>query len=210
VKPEEEWMVTVSGRRMHITRPKPDLIEITDIAHALAKTTRFNGHTIGDEVYSVAQHSLLVSEIAELAAARDVTFPPQGRPRIALAALLHDAAEAYLGDLIRPVKSNMPSFTRLERVWEDAIAKRFGLNRRMFQYRIKNADLVALATERRDLLPHADPTQSKGALRWREDELGVLPLTKPIRVMPVATARALFLVRFQQLTVDDQKNATAV
>lgn len=190
-----DWMLTVTGRRLYVGEPKLEDILVEDIAHALAKVTRFGGHTPGDGLYSVAQHSVLVSIIYE------AELQKQGIPSApgsVLGALLHDATEAYLGDMIRPVKRAVGrAYGDLEHLWERAITQRFGLS--PVGTILKHADLRALATERRDLLPFADPKINPRAWEWKEDELGVTPWFEHISPMSIPEARAAFLTRFDEL-----------
>ena len=117
-------------------------IELMDIAHALSHLCRFNGHT--KRFYSVGEHSLYVSTLLE-----------HHEPAIQAWGLLHDAAEAYLGDMVRPIKQRMPEFKAIEDRLLQRIAKRFGL-----AWPIPNvvfdADDIMLATEFRDLM-HSPP-----------------------------------------------------
>lgn len=115
------WQRMLSGRRLDLLDPSPFDIEIEDIAHGLARVARWNGQTVGDHAFSVAQHSLLVLDIA---AAR--------RPELArewqLAALLHDAPEYVVGDLISPFKAALGlDYKSFELRLLDAIHIRFGL-----------------------------------------------------------------------------------
>lgn len=185
-KVRDDWFITAHGRRLFILEPDPAHIHIDDIAHALSNLCRFGGHV---PFYSIAQHSVLVSRIV-----------PQ---QFALAGLLHDASEAYLGDVIRPLKRQLFVYRDIERQWEDVIARRFRLGGSMphtCSAEVKLADLVALATERRDLLPFADPKQAPTAWEWVEDELAVEP--HPDRIVPLSPsdARTRFLARFEELT----------
>jgi 5'-deoxynucleotidase YfbR-like HD superfamily hydrolase len=142
------WIQTYTGKRFDLDRPKADSVDIRDIAHALSLINRFTGPT--QRFYSVAQHSLMVA----------YSLPPSLR----LAGLLHDAAEAYTGDMSSPLKSLLRQKTEaiknLERMIEYAIAQHFNLHMsELHDPRIKQADLRALATERRDLMAcNADPS----------------------------------------------------
>lgn len=130
------WILTRTGRRFDLLAPKADQVSTLDIAHALSQLCRFNGHT--SRPYSVAQHSLLVASIV----------PAEHQ----LAALLHDATEAYVGDMTRPLKALLPDFSAIEHgIWL-AICERFQLDPQLPEC-IHEADMVALATERRDLMP---------------------------------------------------------
>jgi len=111
----------LSGRRLDLLDPSPMDIEIEDIAHGLARVARWNGQTIGDHGFSVAQHSLVVEEIA-------AHIKPDLEPRWRLAALLHDASEYVIGDMISPFKAALGvSYKDFEARLEDAIHIRFGL-----------------------------------------------------------------------------------
>ena len=119
-----------SGLLVDLERPRPADIRLDDIAHSLAHTIRFGGH--GERSASVAQHSVHVSQIC----------PPES----ARWALLHDAAEAYLGDMSTELKSLLPYFKELELRWDEAISIRFNTCKRDVKY----WDTISLLTERRD------------------------------------------------------------
>ena len=89
------WQRMLSGRRLDLANPSPFDVEISDIAHGLARVARWNGQTRGDHAFSVAQHSVLVVEIA-------VALSPEMPAADRLAALLHDAPEYVIGDMISP------------------------------------------------------------------------------------------------------------
>lgn len=111
----------LSGRRLDLLDPTPVDVEIEDIAHGLAFVARWNGQTRGDYPYSVAEHSLLVEEIF-----RHLT--PGAPPKWCLAALLHDAPEYVIGDMISPVKASVgPGYGALDDRLSAAIHLRFGL-----------------------------------------------------------------------------------
>lgn len=135
---------TASGIRFDVINPTVDMINIEDIAHALAGINRFNGHT--RRPYSVAQHSVLVSRIVE-----------HFNPELAWWGLMHDAAEAYLGDIAAPIKRLVPDIKDLEIKLECVIAAKFNRNCAWFERPlIKDADIYALAIEQRDLMPATD------------------------------------------------------
>ena len=115
------WQRMLSGRRLDLLDPTPMDIEIEDIAHGLSFLARWNGQTIGDKGFSVAEHSLLVEKIFSL-------INPSIEPKWKMAALLHDAAEYVIGDLISPVKNSVGSeYGDLEDRLMTAINRRFGL-----------------------------------------------------------------------------------
>jgi hypothetical protein len=121
MKQPRAWQRMLSGRRLDLLDPTPVDIEIEDIAHGLAFVARWNGQTRGDFPYSVAEHSLLVEEIFG-----------RGNPGIAakwrLAALLHDAPEYVIGDMISPVKSAVgPGYGEMDARLAAAVHLRFGL-----------------------------------------------------------------------------------
>ena len=95
--PPRAWQRMLSGRRLDLLDPSPLDIEIDDIAHGLARVARWNGQTIGDHPYSVAQHSLLVEHLA-------TKLDPKIGPEACMSVLLHDAPEYVVGDLISPFK----------------------------------------------------------------------------------------------------------
>lgn len=134
------WILTRGGRRIDLLEPSAAMVSPEDIAWALSMQCRFNGHTRA--FYSVAQHCYLVADLV----------PAQYQ----LQALLHDATEAYVGDLVSPLKAVLPEYRQIElRVWH-AICARFDIEP-VLPPCIHDADLVALATERRDLMPqHQD------------------------------------------------------
>lgn len=139
------WMITASGREHHLVGASAllNIADPADIAHALALINRFTGHT--SRPYSVAEHSLLVAGFAEAAGAT---------PVVQLAALMHDAHEAYTGDVSSPVKWAIGQpWDAFEHAEAMRVQHQFGLRSAMTAARaqIRRWDLTALATERRDL-----------------------------------------------------------
>lgn len=134
------WQRMLSGRRLDLLNPSPDDIEIEDIAHGLARVARWNGQTLGKHAFSVAQHALVVEEIAS---GRNADWAPRWR----LAALLHDASEYVVGDLISPFKNAIGlDYKAFELKLLAAIHLRFGLPAELpqiIQTEIKAADRVA-------------------------------------------------------------------
>ena len=111
----------LSGRRLDLLDPSPMDIEVEDIAHGLARVARWNGQTVGEHAFSVAQHSVVVEEIV-------AHVQPDIEPRWRLAALLHDASEYVIGDMISPFKAALGyDYKTFEERLETAIHVRFGL-----------------------------------------------------------------------------------
>lgn len=140
MKQTRAWQRMLSGRRLDLLDPAPLDIEIEDIAHGLAFVARWNGQTSGDWPYSVAEHSLLVEEIFS-------RLNPGIAPRWRLAALLHDAPEYVLGDMISPVKAAVgPGYGELDARLSAAVHLRFGLPATLpgpIKKGIKKADTVS-------------------------------------------------------------------
>ncbi|TCP40313.1 HD domain-containing protein [Rhodovulum marinum] len=134
------WQRMLSGRRLDLLDPTPVDIEIEDIAHGLAFVARWNGQTKGDYPYSVAEHSLLVEEIFG-------RIVPETPVKWRLAALLHDAPEYVIGDMISPVKAAVgPDYEELDRRLAVAVHLRFGLPAQVpktVKAQIKRADRVS-------------------------------------------------------------------
>ncbi|MEP9397261.1 HD family hydrolase [Mesorhizobium sp. KR2-14] len=138
--PPRAWQRMLSGRRLDLLDPSPLDIEISDIAHGLARVARWNGQTGGDHAFSVAQHSLLVEEIFS----RQAKTPT---PVEQLTALLHDAPEYVIGDMISPFKSVVGGGYKLvEQRLQHAIHVRFSLAPEIserLRKQIKRADQIA-------------------------------------------------------------------
>jgi 5'-deoxynucleotidase YfbR-like HD superfamily hydrolase len=134
------WQRMLSGRRLDLLDPTPVDIEVSDIAHGLAFVARWNGQTFGDYPYSVAEHSLLVEDIF-------TRIAPKAPPNWRLSALLHDAPEYVIGDMISPVKSAVgPGYSAMEARLSAAIHLRFGLPAVLpdtVKRQIKRADRVS-------------------------------------------------------------------
>lgn len=134
------WQRMLSGRRLDLLDPTPVDIEIEDIAHGLAFVARWNGQTKGDFAYSVAEHSLLVTEIF-------IRQQPNAPAKWRLAALLHDAPEYVIGDMISPVKAAVgPGYGELDDRLTAAIHLRFGLPAQIpvaVKRQIKKADKLS-------------------------------------------------------------------
>ncbi len=180
-----DWMQTATGRQFWPLDPHPDEIDIEDIARALSHQCRFAGHTRA--FYSVAQHSVHVSEACD--------------PNDALWGLLHDASEAYLVDIPRPIKRQpfMEQYREYEHLLMEAIAQAFGLpwhnyfNTVFMPESVKRADEVLLATEARDLMGN------HCLERWSSIR-DVNPLPLAIRCWSSDHAYRAFLARYDELT----------
>ncbi|MFQ6553660.1 YfbR-like 5'-deoxynucleotidase [Aestuariibius insulae] len=139
-KPQRAWQRMLSGRRLDLLDPTPVDIEVEDIAHGLAFVARWNGQTMGDYPYSVAEHSLLVETLYR----RLYRSAPA---KWQLAALLHDAPEYVIGDMISPVKAAVgPAYEDLDERLSAAIHIRFGLPAKIPQQikrGIKKADRIS-------------------------------------------------------------------
>ncbi len=171
---------TVSGRWLDPLAPDPGSIDVGDIAQALANQCRFGGHS--RRFYSVAQHSTIVSDVCERRGASAAE---------ALAALMHDAGEAYLVDLPHPLKHRSelgPPYRKAERLLEEAIRARFDLVPQPAE--MKSIDRSLLATERRAFAATNDP--------WPELD-GFEPLEIEIDPWDPERSRREFLARFERL-----------
>lgn len=167
-----DWIQTYTGRRFSVLEPDPAAVDIVDIAHSLSLLCRFNGHCA--TFYSVAEHSTRVSLLVP---AEDAGW-----------GLLHDAAEAYVSDLPRPIKRQLPTFDGLEEGVLRAIGDAFGLAWPP-PASVWRADDRLLVTEARDLMgPPPEP--------WK---LQVAPLAERIEPVGPAEARAAFLTRFESV-----------
>lgn len=176
---EDPWVDTVSGRQFSLFHPTPDDIYISDIAHSLALQCRYRGITT--EFYSVAEHCIRISRIAH---------KKHGK-QMGLWGLLHDASEAYLGDIIRPLKYNMGGiYKRLEVKYMIVITQKFNLPLREPNY-IKLLDNILLITERRDLIKNQTSD-------WGFKNLK--PLKERIIPMEWRIAKQYFLDTFEDLT----------
>ena len=183
------YIVTYTGCKVDLANPRPEDIKLADIAHAMAGINRFTGH--GDLFISDAQHCVLVSELV-----------PYER---AFWGLLHDAAEAYLGDVSSPLKALLRLYSGggylhgkpasvydlLEERFHEAISARFGVPRQDVKY----WDVVACLTERRDNGPHT----AGGDEPWFGGEY-VLPRA-PLVPWTSARAKSVFLCRAEQLGI---------
>lgn len=136
------YFTTISGKNVDLYRPLPSMISLEDIAHALSLICRFNGHV--HKFYSVAEHSVLLSKLV-----------PE---EYALSALFHDAAEAYTGDITRPMRLHLAGLEDVETRINAIIIEKFEIKVRFHCEEIKHADKRMLVTERPELaMPGVEP-----------------------------------------------------
>jgi 5'-deoxynucleotidase YfbR-like HD superfamily hydrolase len=188
------WQRMLSGRRLDLLAPNPHDIEIVDIAHGLARVARWNGQTVGEHAFSVAQHSLLVERLIR----RKTPDAPRG---LLMAALLHDAPEYVIGDLISPFKAAL------------------GVDYKAFELRLLAA--IHIRFDLPDPLPvdwtHAIKTADRAAAWWEATRLAGFGLDEarvyfdpqeddrddaPAEILapwPTARAQADFLLRFRSV-----------
>jgi len=167
------WITTFTGKKFHFLDPQPDEICIEDIAHHLSLVCRFTGAC--REFYSVAEHSTRMAKIV----------PREYR----LHALLHDASEAYLPDLPRPEKAEIPRFKVIETIILEAIFQKFVPIYQQGIVAVKQADNILLATEARDLMDNTDDWASLPE-----------PLPEIITPLDSKSAEAQFMGWFRLLT----------
>ena len=167
-----DWMETYSGRTFYPLDARPEEVYIEDIAHALSMMCRFNGHCT--HFYSVAEHSIHTSYL--------VPEPYQ------MQAHMHDSTEAFLADIIRPVKPFLKGYSEFEHALWLVIAKRFDIDPVMHET-VKKADNAILLTEKNHLKP-------KEALPWN---ISGEPADREIWCLSPAEAKKMFLDRFVEL-----------
>ncbi|HWL57920.1 MAG TPA: HD domain-containing protein [Paracoccus sp. (in: a-proteobacteria)] len=189
------WQRMLSGRRLDLLDPTPFDIEISDIAHGLSFVARWNGQTHGDWPYSVAEHSLLVEEIHR-------RTEPESPVLWHLAALLHDAPEYVIGDMISPVKAALGSeYGEMDTRLTAAIHRRFGLPAQLpkeVKGAIKRADRVSAWLE---------AVQIAGFSRAEADKLFPVPDSGlleglEIRLRPPVETRNAYLERFSAIIAE--------
>jgi uncharacterized protein len=188
------WQRMLSGRRLDLLDPSPLDIEIADIAHGLARVARWNGQTSGAHIFSVAQHTLLVEAVMRQQTPRvDVTFR--------LAALLHDAPEYVIGDMISPFKAVLGGdYKAVEKRLLAAIHIRFGLPAVLTSEivrRIKEADRGAAYLEATELAGFAQAEAKR--LFGRDPGLPVAARRDYLMPWTAAKAEKRFLARFKAL-----------
>jgi 5'-deoxynucleotidase YfbR-like HD superfamily hydrolase len=190
--PPRAWQRMLSGRRLDLLDPSPLDVEIVDIAHGLARVARWNGQTSGEHAFSVAQHSLLVEAIFR-------ELVPDATPAQRLTALLHDAPEYVIGDMISPFKAVMGgSYRDCEHRLQRAVHLRFSLppdTPAGVKKDIKRADQVAAYFEATQLagFSASEAAQFFGRPRgFSADRLDLAP-------RPVTWAQRAFIARFDEI-----------
>ncbi|RZI98650.1 MAG: HD family hydrolase [Brevundimonas sp.] len=180
----------LSGRRLDLLDPSPFDIEVEDIAHGLARVARWNGQTIGEHAFSVAQHSCVVEEIA-------AHIQPGLDPKWRLAALLHDASEYVIGDMISPFKAALGvNYKAFEARLETAIHIRFGLPPKT------PTDIKVLIKKADRACAYFEATQLAGFTR--KESLGFFGAPPPgydlvIDPLPAPVAQQRYLERYRVL-----------
>lgn len=181
----DPWLETYSGRVMSLTEPQEESVDIVDIAVALSNQCRFNGHV--KQFYSVAEHSVLLCNYVESRA--HTKWEP-------LTMLLHDAAEAYVGDMAAPLKAIMPEFREIEHRIEQVIAVRYGIALPLPR-NLKELDVRILRDEHEQVMPTS-------ANNWPVDNLE--PLRVRIEFLPPHEAKRRFLNTYERLLANLSSN----
>lgn len=176
---DKRYILTSLGYQFDFDHPTPERVDILDIARALSNICRFTGHV--RQFYSVAQHSVIVSQLVE--------------PEFAFEGLMHDAAEAYVGDMSSPLKRVVgAAYKDVEHRVEAVIRTKYGLPPKLSP-EVKKADWIALGIEAKHLLP-------PDTLKWPELANLAIP-DLPFRPLDPEQARMLWLERFYLLTGEE-------
>ncbi len=188
------WQRMLSGRRLDLLDPSPLDVEISDIAHGLARVARWNGQTRGDHAFSVAQHCLVVEEVFRRCTDSDC--------QNLMMALLHDAPEYVIGDMISPFKSVVGGgYKTVEHRLEAAIHLRYGLPAHPGQElktQIKKADTVAAFFEATELAGFS----VEEARKFFGQPRGITRDMLMLEPMPALEAQSRFLKRFAELDAE--------
>ncbi len=186
------WQKMLSGRRLDLLDPTPVDIEIEDIVHGLSFVARWNGQTDGDFPYSVAEHSLLVERLYSM-------LNPRAEPKWKLAALLHDAPEYVIGDMISPVKAAVgPGYDELDKRLAAAIHIRFGLPAAIpsnVKKQIKKADKISAWIEATHIAGFSVPEANRF---FGAPDLSIIE-GLDLLLRPPTEVRVDYLERFQTL-----------
>lgn len=192
-QPPRAWQRMLSGRRLDLLDPSPFDVEIEDIARGIARVARWNGQTSGNHAFSVAEHSVIVTEIF-------TRLNPKASQAERLTALLHDAAEYVIGDMISPFKTALGlDYKAFEARLEEAIHVRFGLPAKMpvrLKKKIKKADVYCAWFEATQIAGFSISEANKFFIPPPED------LAVKIEPLSVKAAETLFLSTFEGLSQD--------
>ena len=195
-EPPRAWQRMLSGRRLDLLEPAPSDIEIEDIAHGLARVARWNGQTVGDHALSVAQHSIMVERITQC-------LNPGWPARTRLAALLHDAPEYVIGDLISPFKAAIGlDYKAFEAKLLRAIHRRYAIPSPLpddVTAAIKAADRISAYYEATRLAGFAADEACKFFGDAHELPGDALDGLEQMTAIPARAAQAAFLDRFHEL-----------
>ena len=190
--PPRAWQKMLSGRRLDLLDPTPMDIEIEDIAHGLSFVARWNGQTLGDFAYSVAEHSLLVETLF-------TRMNPKTPVKWRLAALLHDAPEYVIGDMISPVKSAVgPDYDALDKRLAAVIHIRFGLPAAIpatIKKQIKKADKISAWMEATQIAGFEEAEANKF---FGKPDLNLIKGLN-IHLRPPVEAREAYTARHEEL-----------
>jgi len=179
-----DFIETFTGKQFWPLDPRPEDVDISDIAHSLSMQCRFNGHC--SRFYSVAEHSIIVAK--ELAA-RDYY------PGVQLRGLLHDAAEAYICDIPRPIKRHIGYYVGLEYKVQKAIFEAFGLTpetKNHLSYMLRDIDNALLKYEAKNIMPNNQ--------NWAKSITGLDLKLKPVLGLSPQEAKKQFIEMFHKLT----------
>ena len=190
-QPPRAWQRMLSGRRLDLLDPSPLDVEIEDIARGLARVARWNGQTSGDHAFSVAEHSVIVEDIF-------FRLNPKATPAERLTALLHDAPEYVIGDMISPFKTALGiDYKAFEARLEEAVHMRFGLPAKTpatLKKKIKKADLYCAWFEATQIAGF-EISEAHKYFTAPPEALGII-----LSPLSVKDAEAAFLKRFEELS----------
>lgn len=194
--PKRAWQRMLSGRRLDLLDPSAIDIEISDIARGIACVARWNGQTKGEHAFSVAEHSLIVADIC-------VDMLPNISPKLEMMALLHDASEYVIGDMISPFKNALGlDYRQFEDRLEIAIHIRFGLSAKptiQEKKLIKQADLACAYYEAIGLAGFSVEEADKFFDKPQNLSKNIITKLENMQPLSVKQAEAQFLNRFHKI-----------